>query len=322
LIDTPKEDRMSTIKVSELAYVRVQVPDLDLAEKFLLDFGFVAAQREEGRRYYRTTDPSPYCYVVESGPRRFLGFAFHAKSAADLQKIAQAHGKPVEPIEAPGGGKRVRLQEPNGYAVDVVFGIEPVERLAIQRHTLNDGARPLGRAGVLLRLPKGAPTPLKRLAHVVLGTPNAAETIAWFRDELGAIISDEIVAGPERKTIGAFMRVDDGDNYVDHHSLFVIGAPEAGLHHISFEAQDVDAVMADHHYLQTRGYTHIWGIGRHLLGSQIFDYWRDPFGYAHEHWTDSDRLNASTPSNTWDVREGLVTQWGEETPESFRKAVP
>ncbi|WP_449472665.1 VOC family protein [Sphingobium chungangianum] len=313
---------MAIVKASELAYCRVQVPDLDLAEQFLLDFGLVAAEREPQRRFYRGTDPSPYCYILEEGPAHFLGFAFHAKSRADLEAFSAATGSPVEAIDAPGGGSRVRVQEPNGYDVDLVFGIAPAPAIAVERQPNNSAAQPLLRKGELYRLRRGAPTPVRRLAHVVLGSPKVRETIDWFHETLGTISSDEVTAGPQKQLIGAFIRVDDGDDYVDHHAVFIIANGSSGLQHISFEAQDIDAVLADHHYLASLGrYEHMWGVGRHLLGSQVFDYWADPFGYSHEHWADSDRLNAAAETNHWDAREGMITQWGDEPPERFRNCV-
>jgi catechol 2,3-dioxygenase-like lactoylglutathione lyase family enzyme len=253
---------------------------------------------------------------------RFLGFAFHARSYADLDTLAQTHGKSVEKIDAIGGGSRVRLVEPNGYDVDVVFGIEPASAIEIKRQVNNTGAAPLQRAGELYRLTRGEVTPVKRLAHIVLCTPNVQETTAWFHSTLGMISSDEVVAGPDKLPVGAFIRIDSGEDYVDHHSIFVIRNAQPGLHHISFESQDIDAVLSDHHRLKALGrYEHLWGIGRHLLGSQIFDYWADPFGYPHEHWADSDRLNAEAPTKIWDAREGMVTQWGEEASDRFRSSV-
>lgn len=310
------------IKVHDLAYCRKSTPDLDRNAQFLLDFGLLPVEREDGRRFYRTADTAPFCYELESGPSRFLGFAFNARSMEDLELLARAQQLPIEPVDGPGGGSRVRLQEPNGYDVDVVFGARPVAPLAVHRQDVNSSREPLRRAGELYRLERGKPTPLRRLAHVVLGSPKVRETTDWFRETLGMISSDEVVAGPDKTLIGCFIRVDSGDEYVDHHSVFIIANPVAGLQHISFESQDIDAVMADHHYLKgLNRYDHMWGIGRHLLGSQVFDYWADPFGYPHEHWADSDRLNASAGTNIWDAREGMVTQWGEEPPEKFRKAI-
>ena len=57
--------------------------------------------------------------------------------------------------------------------------------------------------------------------------------------------------------------------------------------------------MAGHEHLEKKGYQHMWGIGRHLIGSQLFDYWADPWGRVHEHWADTDVLNAHTPPNAW-----------------------
>ncbi len=315
---------MTNIRVSDLAYCRIQLPDLDLAEQFLNDFGLVTVLRDDERIYLRGSDPTPYCYVVERGPQHFLGFALNAKSRDDLDLLAAGQGAAVEPIDGPGGGWRVRVKEPTGYDVDVVFGRERVQPIEMMRHLLNTGAHPMQRVGQALRLKRNAgATPVKRLAHVVLGSPSVRESVDWFHATLGMISSDEIVAGPEKALMGAFIRVDEGDAYVDHHTVFVsYSANGPGLHHISFEVHDIDALMADHHHLRQLGrYEHAWGIGRHTLGSQIFDYWIDPFGYLHEHWSDTDRFNASTPTSTIDAREGMVTQWGDDAPDRVRHAV-
>ena len=61
----------------------------------------------------------------------------------------------------------------------------------------------------------------------------------------------------------------------------------------------------------------MWGIGRHVLGSQVYDYWSDPWGRVHEHWADSDRLNVANGSNLVSAEEALVSQWGEPPSERF-----
>ena len=307
--------------IADLAYCRFRLPDLDTAEAFLLEFGLLPARREDDRRYYRTTDPGSYCYVVEHGPQKFLGYAFRASSREHLESFAQHRGVEVEPIDGFAGGWRVRIKDHNGFDVDLVHGMEDAPALPVARQANNTGAQPLLRAGELYRLNKAAITPLKRLAHVVVGTPDVEDSVRWYREVLGLISSDDVFAGPE-KMLGSFMRIDAGDAYVDHHAIFVMRSDKVGLHHVSFEAQDIDAVMAEHHRLKTMtGYEQLWGVGRHLLGSQIFDYWSDPFGYTHEHWADSDRLNASTPTNKWAAADGMITQWGEEPPERYRGRV-
>src|SRR5205823_7689165 len=106
------------------------------------------------------------------------------------------------------------------------------------------------------------------------------------------LASDDLYVGSPDNLIGAFSRVDRGAEYVDHHVLFCLTHETAGLNHLSFEVQDIDDVFMGHQHLKRLGkYEHMWGIGRHLLGSQINDYWSDPWGRVHEHWSDTDRLN-------------------------------
>ncbi len=63
--------------------------------------------------------------------------------------------------------------------------------------------------------------------------------------------------------------------------------------------------------LRKRGWKHAWGIGRHILGSQIFDYWEDPWGDKHEHYCDGDLFTADQPTGVHPAsREGMA-QWGQ-----------
>ncbi len=314
---------MTEFRVDELAYVRVQVPDIARGSTFLRDFGLLevdAPSQDDGRRFFRSSDDTPFCYELVEGEQRFLGFGFNVSDRMVLERAGQSGDAPVQTVEGPGGGEFVRLVEPNGYAIDLVHGRGTVAPIELKRQLLNTGAQPFQRKE-LFRHRREDIVPVLRLAHVVLGSPKVAETVGWFQDTLGMLISDEVVAGPDEQLTGAFMRLDAGDRLVDHHTVFVVRSPEAGLHHISFEVHDVDALLAEHNRLKSLAlYDHVWGIGRHTLGSQIFDYWMDPFGYLHEHWADTDRLNADTPPNRWDVRQGMVTQWGDPTPERVRHA--
>jgi len=172
-----------------------------------------------------------------------------------------------------------------------------------------------------MRLRK-SPTPIKRIGHGVMGAPNVRETVQWFRDTLGFIGSDDVYAGEKDNLIGSFNRCDRGEEYVDHHTLFCVRNDRAGMNHVSFEVPDVDAVFKDHEYIARLGkYDHMWGVGRHLLGSQVYDYWADPWGRVHERWADTDRLNARSGSNLLSAEEALVSQWGEDPPERFIRHV-
>ena len=118
--------------------------------------------------------------------------------------------------------------------------------------------------------------------------------------------------------MGQFSRIDAGDDYVDHHAFFCMKNQRAGLNHFSFEVQDIDDVFIGHEHLKSLGkHEHMWGIGRHLLGSQVYDYWADPWGRVHEHWADTDRLNVHNGGNMVSAEEGLRSQWGDRPPEKF-----
>jgi catechol 2,3-dioxygenase-like lactoylglutathione lyase family enzyme len=313
---------MPVIKVTDLAYGRLTAPDLDAMEEFLTHFGLRRAARTPTALYMRGTDGRHHIHVTELGPPRFIGLAYHAASEEDLRRVAKAPGaSPVETLDEPGGGRRVRLREPNGYQVEVVWGLATVPPEPVPEQPMNTGREPLRRAGELMRL-RPSPSPIKRIGHGVLGTPRVTETVQWFRDTLGFVCSDDVYAGEPGNVIGSFNRCDRGEEYVDHHTLFCVHNERAGLNHLSFEVPDVDAVFKDHEYLARLGkYEHMWGVGRHLLGSQVYDYWCDPWGRVHERWADTDRLNAASGGRLLSAQEALGSQWGEDPPEKFIKHV-
>ncbi|MET0484267.1 MAG: VOC family protein [Candidatus Rokuibacteriota bacterium] len=313
---------MAVIKVRDLAYGRLRAPDLDVMEEFLTNFGMIRSARTDNALYMRGTDPRHHIHITEKGDPKFVAFGYSAASEDDLARVAKAPGaSAVESIDEPGGGKRVRLREPNGYQIEVVHGIATPPAIPVPVQEMNTGVAPLRRAGELMRLRK-SPTPIKRIGHGVMGTPKVKETVQWFRETLGFICSDDVYAGEKDHLIGSFNRCDCGDEYVDHHTLFCVHNERAGLNHMSFEVPDVDAVFKDHEWLKKLGkYDHMWGVGRHLLGSQVYDYWADPWGRVHERWADTDRLNARSGSNLLPANEALVSQWGEDPPERFIRHV-
>ena len=309
---------MVAIKAAEFAFPRMEAPDLDVMEEFLVNFGLVRAERTADALYMRGADDHHHLHVTHKGGTRFIGFAYHAESEDDLKRLAKLPGASgIETIDEPGGGKRVRLKEPNGYQVEVIHGMKKVAPLHVPRQLVNSGSEPLRRAGRVMRLPK-SPTTLQRIGHGVIATPKVKETVAWFRETLGMIRSDDVYVGDKDNVIGAFSRLDRGKEYVDHHVLFCVHNEKVGLNHVSFEAQDIDAVFQDHEYIKGLGkYEHMWGIGRHLLGSQVYDYWCDPWGRCHERWADTDRLNATDGGHLVSAEEGFQSQWGDRPPERF-----
>jgi catechol 2,3-dioxygenase-like lactoylglutathione lyase family enzyme len=304
------------IKVKDIAYARFGAPDLDVMERFLVDFGLVVTLRNDDVLCARGTDTSPYVHVTERGDAGFRGVAFEAASPEDLRAAAKLDGaSAVEKIEAPGAGQRVRFTDPDGYAIEVVHGREQLPALPVR------GAAPLNRGsdrprrGELQRVPRG-PACVKRVGHVGLHVSDFRRSAAWYQSRFGFVASDEIYLGDEDNVVAAFLRCDRGDVYTDHHTLVCVGGPDGkvDLDHVAFEVEDFDAVMAGHDHLKGAGYEHRMGVGRHILGSQVYDYWRDPWGHVLEHFTDGDLLNDRHETTLHDPSAALGTQWGTITP--------
>jgi hypothetical protein len=211
----------------------------------------------------------------------------------------------------------VRLRDPHGFAIEVVHGIADAEPLPVRRNVVNFGSEKYRRAGELTRLPAG-PAQVKRMGHGVIATTDLKKTLAWYRENLGFVCSDDVWSGDPSNVVSSFNRCDCGDTYVDHHTFFTMRGAKAGLNHFSYEVSDFDDVMMGHEHLAKQNkYQHMWGIGRHRLGAQVYDYWCDPWGRVHEHWTDSDVLNATTPPGLAEAGKGTFAQWGESMPARF-----
>src|ERR1700726_1568469 len=172
---------MALIKATDMAYGRLRAPDLDIMEEFLTRFGMQRAERTPKALYMRGTDPTHHIHVTEKADdASFVGFGYHAASERDLERVATAPGASGrEAVDEPGGGKRVRLREPNGYQIEVIWGLEALPPIPVAHTPMNTGVEPLRRAGTLMRLRK-SPTPIKRIGHGVMGTPKVRETVQWF----------------------------------------------------------------------------------------------------------------------------------------------
>jgi len=315
----PARNPNPTTKATSLAYMIFERPDLDLAEKFLIDFGLREAHKAPDVLLMRGTGPAPYCYVALRGPKaRFLGLGFTVGSLEDLNRLAALpESSPVEDISWPGGGKRVRMTDPAGLRVDALWGQNPAERLPHRAAIkMNEPDHPIRVDGT--QRPPPAPPEIVRLGHLQLGAPNFQEVSAWYTSRLGLIPSDICVL-PDGSPGACFFRLDLGDTPADHHTLALSMHFMTDYGHSAYEVVDADAVGMGQRVLQKRGWRHAWGIGRHILGSQIFDYWEDPWGAKHEHYCDGDVFTAARPTEIHALsREGMA-QWGPDMPKRFTR---
>lgn len=310
---------MSIAKAYDVAYVRFRAPDLEKMRTFLLDFGMVDAVPEQAadRLFMRGSGRAPFVHATELGEPGFVALGVWVRDRADLENLAAHDGKAVEPLDTPGGGFVVRLTDPDGFLIEAVWGQDmpsPIARTVPFPDPWNHaGEHP--RIGHFRRVKQGA-SHVQRLGHCALSVTNFPRSEQWYKDRFGIVTSDEVQPAPGVAT-GAFMRADRGDEPCDHHTILLFelpgGAP-AQLMHTAFEVADVDDLMAGHDHLMQAGWSSFWGVGRHLLGSQVFDYWKDPWGHEIEHWTDGDQLRTADGGGIVGLAEVLGGQWGPPNP--------
>ena len=304
---------MSILKIEDVAYVRFSAPDLGRMQAFLADFGLAVTEVTEKRVVARGSGPAPVAHVTDLGEPGFAGVAFRAESLGDLERLAAAEGVSVVDSDLPGGGRVVTLKDPDGHRVDVVAGQAPAPPLDLAPSQPWNHVQARGRVRATKRITAGAAN-VVRLGHVVLNVSDFRASERWYKDRFGFITSDEIQVAPEF-AIGAFMRCDRGEAPTDHHTLFLLQGPKGpGFNHAAYEVADLDDLMRGHQRLKDAGREAEWGVGRHILGSQVFDYWRDPWGNTLEHWTDGDLFTAADGSNISNLQELLGVQWGPQMP--------
>ena len=308
---------MAMTKVAELAYVRIQVPDLDAAERFFNTFGLVTRTRTADRLYLRACGPDHHVIVAHRGERRLLAIAFEVAHADDLLRASAIEGaSKIEALDGPGGGQCVRLADPDGNQLEIVHGVEKTEPLAIPTQRFNSASERARRLNTIVR-PKHGPSRVLRIGHVVPRSQQVARMAQWYARTLGLLESDDVpVPDGSGDLLMSFLRLDQGNTPVDHHVMQVLKGKPNQIHHISFEVQDLDDLHVGQEALAAAGYKHVWGIGRHVQGSQVFDYWLDPFGVMYEHWTDSDMLDASVPKGVTNLDE-MHAPWGPSMPQAF-----
>jgi catechol 2,3-dioxygenase-like lactoylglutathione lyase family enzyme len=308
-----------TAKACELAYLIFERPDIAKAEAFLADFGLMVASREEDTSFLRGNGPAACCYVIRKAETaRFAGFGLIVETEEELKALAALpDAGPIDLSPWPGGGQRLQLTCPSGFEVHVVFGREKVEPLPHRAPFRQNSADSVARINESQRV-KVAPPEVIKLGHLVVEVADYQKTADWYTRHFGFIPTDVQVFKDGSPAV-AFLRVDRGDIPVDHHTLVLAQGVVPRYSHTAFELIDTDAVAMGQRVMRERQWHHAWGMGRHLLGSQIFDYWSDPWGCHHEHYCDGDLYTVDMATGIHPVSRQAMSQWGPELPRSFTK---
>ncbi|RIL08186.1 MAG: dioxygenase [Proteobacteria bacterium] len=275
---------------------------LDAVRGFYRDFGL--AETRPGR--FDTQDGGEQLRLAEAPRRALLALEVGVDDADDLGRVAASLAKLGVACERDGAS--LRAVEPV-TAIGVALVVEP--RVAQKPPPPVAPNRPGEPVRVDARAPAvtAAAARPRRLSHVVVTSTDCAASRRFFTDGLGFRVSDEIAG------IGAsFMRCS-----TDHHNVLVQPGPFSFVHHTAWEMDDVDAVgRAAAAMVAADASRHVWGLGRHAIGSNYFWYLRDPAGTFAEYSSDLDviadaeawKVAASSPVN------GLAA-WGPPVPASF-----
>lgn len=320
----PGRAQNPVIKVRDLAWLEFEKPDLDGAEVFAHAFGFATSFKGPDELHLRGTLPGTPAVIVRRGARsRFTGPAFLAADDADLLRLAGHLDAPVTPLPEALGGATVDVRDPSGARVRVVTGCHPLPALPGQEPLVHNfgGRRP--RVNTTQR-PRREPAKVERLGHVVLQTPRYRETLDWYLENLGLIVSDFLFYEGQRSRgpTMSFIRCDRGSEPADHHTLAMTLGPRARYVHSAYQVADLDVLAAGGEFLKDAGYQRSWGIGRHIQGSQIFDYWRDDKGFLVEHFTDGDMFDNTLEPGWAPMTASGLAQWGPPATADFMGIKP
>lgn len=319
----PGRSRNPVIKVLDIAWLEFDKPDLTRAAAFARAFGFQTAHHGAEELQFRGTDAGTPCVIVRLGSgtgqrARFAGVAFRAHDEVDVLRLADKIGAPARPLPDSIGGLSVDLVDPSGMPVRVVAGMHELPGLPGQQpHAFNFGHH-LQRLNATQRPPR-VPARVQRLGHLVVQSTKYRETLNWYLDNLGMIVSDFLFF-PGQRSRGptmSFIRCDQGSTPTDHHTLAIALGPANRYVHSAYQVGDLDALAAGGEYLRERGYFRSWGIGRHIQGSQIFDYWRDSDGLMVEHFADGDMFDNTVEPGWAPLTASGLAQWGPPASRDF-----
>ncbi|KAJ3538188.1 hypothetical protein NM208_g485 [Fusarium decemcellulare] len=319
----------SRILLDRLSFCRYGHPDLEKAKEFFTDFGLVPVLEKDDKVYFRGFGIDQFCYVAEKtgdGKRKFRGGGWIVQSMNDLEKAAKLPGStPIHDYDAPGGGKVVIVKDLLGEEITLIYGQQDrvPEPREVPKPVMWNTWEDKKRLGEFQRPDRDMPSKVHKLGHYgfEVNIDKIHEVFGWYSKVFNLKKTDSLFQPQTNKTVMIFIHIDKGKEYVDHHNIFIAGSPghDEGIkaHHSSFEVDDVDSQVVGHHYMIRKGYISVFGVGRHVLGSQIFDYWFDSSGFIVEHYVDGDLVNEDSPNADEPAVAATVSSWGPDIPKAF-----
>jgi catechol-2,3-dioxygenase len=290
-----------------MAALTFGVPNIAEVTNYYEDFGLTTTRVDStGTTHLATVEGGEQLHIARADSRRLLAMSVAADDQDDLDRTASQLSALNLPIKR--GEGTVTTRDPG---TDVLVTVEIRARIGPTPAEPVAYNGPGRQARVNTRAPgieRTGPVRPRKLGHVVLGSTDQPSSRRFFTEGLGFKVSDVV------KDQAAFMRCS-----TDHHNVLVQAAPTTLLHHTSWQVEDVDEIgRGAMSMLEEDPDRHVWGLGRHHIGSNFFWYLKDPAGNFSEYYSDMDCI---VDDELWEpgVWEGIKSlyNWGPQPPDQF-----
>lgn len=300
--------RHGAIGVHSIDRFVFSVPDIDRAEHFYRAFGLDV--KRVGQRLELFTFGHPHCWghVHQDGEHKrlqYLRMGVYAEDWATLLARVDSVGAGA-PAHPWGDGDGLWARCPDGLLVQLV--VAPKVSPSVKSPKRPELPLPPG-VGAAPARSQVSPVRPRHLSHVLLFTPDVPAQIAFMTSVLGLRLSDRS---------GDLIAFLHGAHGSDHHLVALARSGAPGLHHTSWDVASVDEVGGGGEQMRAAGYADGWGVGRHVLGSNYFQYVRDPWGSYAEYSFDIDFVPHDVDWQAGDhAPEDALYVWGPAVPADF-----
>ncbi len=294
--------------ITSLQHIALAVPDPEVGCQFYTDFGMES--RADGERVVMRCAGRDQDQIILIGgaERKRLHHICLGTRQEDLSGIEErlaAAG--VKLLDQPydGAGDGLWFEDTDGVLVCVRVAEEDSARGEPELHYNTRGyKRRLNSRGCSEHSYVARP---RRLGHILLFSADLPAKVELYTGALGMKLSDTV----EGSAI-AFLRSGNGG---DHHVIALAQSEKPGLHHVSFEFGTVDDIGMATTNMAEKGHKSFWGLGRHVIGSNYFHYFRDPWGGLVEHFADIDMIDED---QDWEVKDWTTehnyARWATDGP--------
>lgn len=253
--------------VHSINHFALLAPDVDAMADFTGSLG-LRVQRLGDSLAIRASESEHVWTKILPGPGKRLHYLSFGCFAEDLEQIRkQVTDAGVAFIAPPVGGDSdgFWFADPDGIPIQVKVApkVQPDTKRRVDQLDV-----PAGEQGAAMRS-QVRRTGATRLSHLALFVSDFKRSLSFYMTTLGLYLADRS---------GDIIAFTYGRHGCDHHLIAMVGGPGGGLHHCSWEVTSPEHLGLIAEQARQAGHRNQWGIGRHVLGSNWFNYIQDPSG--------------------------------------------